>query len=467
MKKIKIISIAAAVIIMMTGQSCKKYFEGVNETPDYPTSVTPRVLLPGAEGSLAYSQGGDVARHTAIFSGYIRGGTRQFFGFDQYVNTEEDFNNVWNNLYAGTMENFQVIMDIEAANPGLYTTYDAIAKILMAYTMGMSTDLWGDVPFEEAFKGNLNLTPAYDTQEDIYANIQQLLDEAITALTNEPGDDADVPDANDFIYGGDAGSWIALAHALKARHYIHLTGVDGNAAANALASIDNGGPVETAAFPFNTSVSGQSPWFQYIDQRDDISYSSTYSDLYGLVDLSGNTLTPAIEPFMVGRDDPRWPVYNDINGDFGHWDVGYLGPFFQAEDAQIYFMTEHERKFIEAEARFLTGDAGGAQTAFTEAIQASMDFYGVDGTAYIASFGTLNAGTELQQIITEKWVANFLQYESWTDWRRTGFPTELVSNVPGGEIPRRFIYPTNERLYNTQAINQNSTLYAPRVWWDQ
>jgi hypothetical protein len=165
---------------------------------------------------------------------------------------------------------------------------------------------------------------------------------------------------------------------------------------------------------------------------------------------------------MQTRDDPRYGVYIDVNGDY--WGEGYLGPFFSADDAPTYLMTEFERKFIEAEARFRTGDAAGAQAAFTEAIQASMDFYGVDGAAYIAANGTLNGGTELEQIITEKWIANFLNPESWVDMRRTGFPV-LESNVPGTPIPTRFVYPTNERLYNSNATNASSDMYSPKLWW--
>jgi hypothetical protein len=76
----------------------------------------------------------------------------------------------------------------------------------------------------------------------------------------------------------------------------------------------------------------------------------------------------------------------------------------------------------------------------------------------------LNSGTELEQIITEKWIANYLSAESWTDWRRTGFPTLVPNN--GIAIPRRFIYPTNERLYNNNSLNNSSDLFSPPLWWD-
>lgn len=443
MRTIKLMSILAVVIVLITSQSCKNGFlEGVNDNPNSPSEVTPRVLLPGAEGNLAYALGGDLGRYTALMTQYVTGASRQFSSYNSYVFTEEDFNNLWNNLYAATMKNYFTIIQIEEASPGNYSIYDGIARILMAYTIGISTDVWGDIPYDEAFLGNEQLHAPYNTQEEVYNRIQSLLDVAIDEMSNDPGDDFDVPDANDFIYGGDAASWISLAHALKARFYIHLINVDPGYAQMALDEINAGGPIADAEYPFNSA--GPGPWYQYIEQRDDIAYDGSCLQL------------------MQTRDDPRYGVYVDVNGDY--WGPGYLGPFFSADNSPVWLMTEFERKFIEAEARFRTGDAAGAQTAFTEAIQASMDFYGVDGAAYIAANGTLNAGTELEQIMTEKWIANFLNAESWVDMRRTGFPA-LTSNVPGIPIPTRFVYPTNERLYNSNATNAESDMYSPKLWW--
>ncbi len=79
MKKIKILSIGAILILMISSQSCKKgLLEGVNDNPNSPSDVTPRVVLPGAEGSLAYTQGGDVERFASVFVQYVTGASRQF-----------------------------------------------------------------------------------------------------------------------------------------------------------------------------------------------------------------------------------------------------------------------------------------------------------------------------------------------------------------------------------------------------
>jgi hypothetical protein len=83
----------------------------------------------------------------------------------------------------------------------------------------------------------------------------------------------------------------------------------------------------------------------------------------------------------------------------------------------------------------------------------------------------------LEQIITQKWVAQFLNgYEAWADWRRTGFPTlsPPASTIsPSGLIPRRQGYPTTERDLN--GVNYETALQSMggkddldgKVWWDK
>lgn len=446
---------------MLAASSCKKFLD-VNDNPNAPTSVSPKVLLPSAEGSIAYTQGGDISRFTGIMSQYITGYSRQFFGYSRYIMTEEDFNNLWNNLYSGGMEDLHSISTYADAHPGQYTTYQAIANIMMAYTMGMTTDLFGNIPNSEAFMGNDNLKPAYDSQQDIYASLQTMLASAIDSLNNEPGDDVETPYAEDFVYNGDVASWINFANALRARFYIHLSALPGNTGAqDALDVLAQGGftsNADLARFPFSSNA--HSPWYQYIEQRDDITYSA---DEDGVGNFLSNT--------MSANNDPRYGIYIDVNGDY--WGGGYLGPYYSADNSPVFFMTYAEQKFIEAEALLrTTQDPAQAQTAFTDAVQASMDQVGVDATssaAYIAGLGNLssNVDTAMSQIMYEKYVADYLHPESWTDWRRTGYPALTPNSGVISEIPRRLIYPTNERLYNPNADNANSNLLTPRLWWDQ
>ena len=68
-------------------------------------------------------------------------------------------------------------------------------------------------------------------------------------------------------------------------------------------------------------------------------------------------------------------------------------------------------------------------------------------------------------------------YESWSNWRRTGFPvlTPVVypSNATNGTIPRRFPYPLSEitsNPVNYQAARDGvagGDFLTSRVYWDK
>jgi len=68
-----------AFLAVFSMSSCEKpYFEDINNDPNNPTAVPPKVLLPTIQASLAYAQGGDMARYTSLFTQQITGNARQF-----------------------------------------------------------------------------------------------------------------------------------------------------------------------------------------------------------------------------------------------------------------------------------------------------------------------------------------------------------------------------------------------------
>ena len=463
MKKLTIFTrVAVTVIAVFSLSSCEKNFLDVNDNPNLPKDVPVNIILPTGQASLAYTLGGDIARYNAIFTQNVTGVGRQFIGYNSYIFTEEDFNNLWNNMYADNMEDFAKIMEKASASPGNYDAYRGVAKVMMAYSLMTMTDLFGNVPYTSAFKGNDKIAPPYDTQQDIYTTILPgLLNSAIVDMGNS-SDDFFVPGSDDMIYGGDLAKWAMLANGLKARMSIHLTKRGSAAAAQAaMDAITAGGLTSNAddafmAFPGGTN---QNPWYQYIDQRADISYSPIDA-YYGV----SNTLVDA----LIANNDPRYNAMIDINGDI--YDVGFPSGFYMAETAPVYFYSYYEQKFIEAEAKLILGDDAGAETALHEAISANMEKLGVapadDAIYQAANVIWATAPDKMALILTQKYYANYLQPESFNDWRRTGFPALTPNAGATSPIPRRLIYPTNERLYNGNADNAASTMQNPKLYWD-
>ncbi len=546
-----------AALFVMTFSACEKPFDEVNDNPNLPKEVSERTLLPAAQISLGYTYGGDIARYNGVFTQTLTGADRQFIGYGKYLFTEEDFNNLWNNMYAGNMADLNRMMEIADKNPGFYDTYDAIAHILMAYSLMTVTDLFGDVPYSQAFQGVTNLRPAYDSQQTLYeSTIPGLLDESISILLNNnlTGDDLEAPASDDLIYNGDTEKWLRFAYGIKARLAIHKAkGSRSSAAAQeALNAVSNGLSSNADNPGVRFGANFQNPWFQYIDQRGDISFSSlddyfgignnltnsmevypdslTFSWDFGDGTQENNLTTPEVShdflpdstytvtltltnvvngtaiskswqmdveistdeatastsyettrftgsrdeaadtsvDFTASYPDIRYYQFLDVAGNYYY--PGAPSALYMGDDAPIRLMTYAEQKFIEAEAHAILGQDVDAKRALEDAIRASYDFVGlpiVEANDYIELFVNWDgASDKVKLILEQKYIANYLQPESWNDWRRTGYP-DLTPN-PGAvtPIPRRYIYPTNERQYNPNAVNTNSSMLSPRLWWD-
>ncbi|CAN0586794.1 unnamed protein product, partial [Ectocarpus sp. 12 AP-2014] len=131
------------------------------------------------------------------------------------------------------------------------------------------------------------------------------------------------------------------------------------------------------------------------------------------------------------------------------------------------------------------GLAGDAETHYNNGVTAAMKQLSLYGDAgiiadadiadYLAAnpYDTANA---LEQINTQYWAATFLnEYESFSNWRRTGFPALTPVNYPGnvtnGTIPRRLTYSESEQSNNPDnyaavIAAQGPDVLTTRVWWD-
>lgn len=454
MKKIRSYFTAVLAGVLLSTAGCD--FGDLNVDPTQLSSVNLRDMLPTAQSQTAFNQGALAGRMPGILVKYFIGFDAQQLAYSRYIFNESDLNNLWvTGLYVGAMRDCDVI--IKQATEEGQPYYSGIAKILMAHSLGIATTFFGEVPFSEAFEGSDNLKPKFDSQESVYASIQTLLSEAINELSQPevPGG----PAGDDLIFGGDAARWIAAAHSMKARYYLHLVKRDPQAASKALPELASGIPSTAAEvrFVFGSGTTAANPYSQFGQQRP-------------------NTLLihPDFQEWMDNNADPRLPRYMENTG---NW-VFFNGPnntnlFWAYNAAPITLMSYTESKFLEAEARLRAAtDAAGitaAETALREAVEASMGQLGIapaNSAAYIAAranFTGLATGEErLERIMEEKYVALYAQSvpEVWTDFRRTGYPalTPAPDGTnglnPTGEIPRRFIYPIDERSTNTESMNE-------------
>lgn len=453
MKKI----IFSTILVLMLTSACEKWIDpSVNIDPNNPADVAMAQLLAPVEANLAYIVGGELARWDCVWMQHIAGIQSQSAENDIYTITEADVTNAWSwNLYSPGMINLKYM--IEKAKNTNSPHYGGVAKVLMAYHLGVTTDHWGDIPYSDALKGSEgDFKPSYDNQEAIYNTIFTLLDEAISDLN--ASESVFSPDFEDLIYGGDLTKWEKTAYALKARYKLHLAKRKGNSAySDALAALANSytGNGDDLKFDFGSAYNNSNPIYQSEQERPGYyTASATYMDM---LDATG---------------DPRKEIYFD--GTVGskpgepNADAAVIGAAYASSESPVYLISYAELKFIEAEARYALNPSDPlAVTACNEGIRASLEREGVFGDGTWFNANKVTAGNiSLEKIITQKYLSSFLQVETWSDWRRTGYPAlQIATGAVINEIPRRLPYPDEERLYNGENLPTGITI-TTRIWWD-
>lgn len=436
------------VLLLFGAVSCKKsFFTDVNNNPNAPapSSIVPANLLPTVEVALAYTQGGDYSRYTSILTQQTTGFSRQASAYNSYIFTSQDFDQLWGNFYTSVMENDKTLMQI--ADSKGYNWYSGISRLLMAYSLQLVVDAWGPVPYSHAFKGVEQFQAPYDNDKALYDTVITLVNTGLEQLSKtDPGGQA--PGSEDFIYGGDAEKWIKFGHAIKARIYMHQSKAD---AAMAALALDEAGKSYTSnadntQLVFGTSATSGNPWWQFNDQRTDISFSTGY-----------------FADQLVAMKDPRQPILFDKDNDL----LLYYGNI----NSPVELITYDEMQFVKAEATLRTsGSISTAQAFYQEGIRANMQKLGVssaDITTYLAAHGTLPGSVEaaIQQNAYQEYIALYLNPEAWNLWRRTNAPA--LSPAVGNNIPRRLLYPQSEVSYNGANVPKQVTLYNPKVFWDK
>jgi len=335
------------------------------------------------------------------------------------------------------------LIDIRRVEDGARAANDrtwlGIAQVYEAFLIGSAADLWGDIPYREAVGSNA--TPALDPQMQVYGDVQGLLDSAVINLTAATGQG---PLGSDLVYGGDRTKWIAAAHTLKARFFMHTAEVSGATAYTAAIAEATLGISDTADDfrTFHGSGTGEGNiWVQFS------------SSTFGQDVVAGKHLVDV----MLARSDPRLAQYFDQNsvGGYGGQDVNSPVPSAQVSALggtrhDILFrqplLTFQENQLILAEATHAGGNdvASLAHLDSARAVVPLSPLVGITGTALLDS------------IMTEKYVALFQNIEPYNDYRRTcrpvltPFPTTEFSN----RIPGRLFYGLAEE-------NANPNIPAP------
>lgn len=444
-------------------------FGDTNLDPTRETDATLQEMLPAAQAQSMRNVGGIGARVTGIVIQHFKGIDAQPEGYSSYLIDGRTLDELWKTgIYAGALKDCRLIIDKAQASGNTY--YEAIAKILIAFNLGVATSFWGDIPWSQALQPDVYLQPQYDRQEQIYEAIQTLLDEALVLLAESPHPDS--PKEDDLIFGGDPQKWEGTAWALKARYHLHLSKKDPLAYSKVIQVYANGA-------------------FSTLEGQAKFSYGKTLNEanpltLFSIERPNQLIMGDFLRDLLIESQDPRFSKYAVLDEDaYRIYQEGNEELYWGQLDAPVSLISLSELQFILAEAYLNLGLLAQAEQSFKQAVFSNFEELGINhlpqSVTFIRDYITFkdrdSFEDQLEFLINQKYIALYGQgiQEAWIDQRRTGYPQltpPLQANSsfnPGLTIPRRYLYPISENNTNAEnlqkAINrQGGHLLDQQLW---
>ena len=227
-------------------------------------------------------------------------------GADTYnrAYTAQGQNEVWQDAYQKILINIETMIPL--ADESEQNVHLGIGKILKAYVYLTVVDLYGDVPYSEALKGDEGiLNPKVDGGASVYTACIALLNEAKADLANTAGTGI----ARDIFYNGSRAKWTTLANSLELKAQLNLSADASNTAAKSAvqALITANDLIDTDAEEFTYKYGTSS--------IPSISRSPGYQDHYAVTKGSGGGYLGNYFLYQMYRDpnlkvqDPRWRYY--------------------------------------------------------------------------------------------------------------------------------------------------------------
>jgi hypothetical protein len=310
--------------LLFTG--CKKDFGDINTNPA-------TVVNPDIKFLLTYSQDQLVAYNGTE---WVWESMEQLLRFTQHYSSSPyelttNVNSRYGAFYANILPNlFEIRRQIDLKpDKDDYKKMKAVTYIISTLHGLKVTDMNGSIPYTEAIKGRYEAkySPAFDSQEQLFATWLTELNEAIATLSAAPTASEKSYGNSDVLYKGDWTKWVKLANTLKLRIAARYENQDAaKTAAIAQEVLSNTiGPITAVADNLVYSNPNFEPIGGAINYRD-VKYGGI-----------------AIVNFMKQVNDPRLGVYfnpNDLVGSFRDTLTKYnvqLPAFINSNDPLIQF----------------------------------------------------------------------------------------------------------------------------------
>lgn len=456
--------------------------DDINNNVNDPLDVPSRFAITDAMASSSFSNtGSELAFYTGVYVELNGGGFGQMYNAETRngePKNQTTFNNSWNSIYQ-TMYNLKLIIaKCSTGNEKDNFTTLGIAQVLYAYNLALLTDMYGDVPFTEAFQPGVIFQPKLDKQEDLYGIVFATLEDAIVNLgktSNYP-----VLGNQDLIYGGDKTKWIKAANGLLARYTLRLSFKNPDYAkvldyvSKSFTSKDGEFKMKNANIP--------NPYYQFDQDRG---YLFASKSLFDKLDARANDPRAEgyFEPIRKTSGAPlTYEFY--INGVSPQSQNYSYSALFDISNP-IYMLSYHELLFIKAEAEARNSAAVTSTASLTAAVNAAfnkdeaVNFSTTNATSYVAGLNIATNADLLKEIAVQKYLSFYENesVEAYNDYRRllamygsaAAHPIQLANpkNVTG-LFPLRLPYGNSDVSTNPNvkaAFGDGEYVYSEKVWW--
>ena len=458
---------------------CTRDFEEINTNGNAPGTVQNELLfrqvLYGYGDAMSYEgfvAGNLLSQHFAMID---------FNLLDRHaLSSPQEGGNPWDVLYVALRDN-ETVLEQSRSQPAA-AVYEGPALVMKAYLAMRLTDIFGDVPYFEAFSGRTSgvVTPAYDRQEDIYLAPGGILDNLETAVNVMGNYGGAIRLRGDILFDGDLDGWVRFANSLRIKALLRVSGRENVAvplrelyeAGNYIRTAEQNATFDFASGPPNSfafatarigifnvflmSLTAEGIFAELDDPRVAVLYrpAANTGEYTGIV--NGIDAATAIVPDDYARPGTIW---RERTGDL---DFNYM----TAWETHLLLAEAAQRGILQADPRALYETGVTLAFAYWQT-ELPADYLTSGPAAWDAARG-------LEQIITQKWIAGIGDaYEGWIEWRRTGYPELLPvqASLNNGLYPVRFPYPADEQALNfdnyraaAEATDGNS-VNVP-VWWD-
>lgn len=480
MNFIKLRNIFGAIALSMLIASCNKGFEDINTNPNGLKEVTAANLLaPALKKSVEYnmSRAQRVTNELMQVTVDMGDGDGKIFRYEIRAN-EADY--LYNNLFV-QINNFKDIYRLAEAENN--KTFMGISLVAQTWLFSILTDTYGDIPYSQAIGGrDLNITPTFDSQEDIYKGFFQNLDSANNYLSNA----SNIIETADPIFKGNATLWRKFGNSLHLRLLLRASNkVEINAAQKIKRMVDD----EPTKYPI-MEKNDESAILRWTGVAPYTSPFATWrpGDWYG----------PKLTSFFVDNlnewSDPRiqrWATLYD--GNYEGIPSGYpIGSNPKAKSTLLTSLLSEPllgNILNYAELQFILAEAAaknwiGKKTAkeyYETGIKNAIEMWGVTMPDYYLTGIHINwdNATSLDQqmalIHQQKYYSLFFtDLQSWFEFRRTGHPELpiLSGHFNGGIMPARLNYPVylqaaNPENYKAAVSRQGPDNINTLMWWQK